>query len=1062
MRIRRELASFLKGVSGRKPAEEVMKPARKLVGALFALMMILTLFPAPAMAAEENVVSPGQEGEDISAVAAVVSASSIQNDAKWVKLSFDIGSNGSATYAVSHDTLTVPLNTAYPAKDSFVYVTEGDTITVTVTFTPDEHYQLNSASVKADAAADLTRDSENPNVYTFKLQKSDVTVHAEFDRIKYKVTFSTGKDSVFKTQEIIDGENGNKAACPDPAPTKTGYAFLGWYADEGCTKEFDFDKAITSDLTVYAKWELATYTISYNLNEGTVSQENPKKYTYESGEITLKNPSRAGYRFLGWTGSNGATPQLTVTINKSTGDKSYVANWAKEYPVTVAPGIAHGTVQVYLNDASQKGDAVYAIKGDTVYVTFTPETGYRLGTPVSTPKVEFKGTGNSRTFAMPDGDVSVGAEFELIPEKEEVPQLEGTVSIEGTARVGETLTAKISGANTTSGSELSYQWKANNKDILGATGKTYTLTSDEFGKRITVTVTSSDRRGSRTSAETAAVVSSSDAPAPDTPDPTTTLTGTVEITGTPKVGETLTASLKDSNSTGTLSYQWKANGADIAKATGNTYKLTDAEKGKTITCVVTSTNPSGTKESKPTEAVAAAGSSGSSDTPGSSDTTKPAEQNGNLLLTRTQMNLLVGDYGYLIATVSSNTVSPTWTSSNTRVVFVDSSGNYRAVGTGTATIRAAFGNKTASCYVIVDEQNRYSTNYVPNANGQTTATQPATQPSATQSTSTPAIQPTTQILDNGDGTKQTVATLADGSSSIVRTDASGRVISASMTYSDSAVWSALRTGGVLTLPTTVHAAGSENNASEIQVVVPQKVQNVRVKIPVANMTPGTVAVIESMFGAGEVVKTATSLGDGLLLDLNGSATIKVFDNTKQFSDVTGSEWFAGAVAWASSRAVMNGVSEHVFDPRATMNRAMMTQLLYNFVGADSERVTGAYADVGENNWYGRSVTWASENGIAYPSDYGTFGALNDLTREDMASMLYNYARKAGYNTYTSGNTAAFADDAEISDWARPAVAWAVGTGLLNGTGDNRLSPQGTATRAQVAAIMQRFCETIAR
>lgn len=919
MRIRRELASFLKGVSRRKPAEEVMKPARKLVGALFALMMILTLFPVPTMAAEENVVSPGQEGEDISAVAAVVSASSIQNDAKWVKLSFDIGSNGSATYAVSHDTLTVPLNTAYPAKDSFVYVTEGDTITVTVTFTPDEHYQLNSASVKADAAADLTRDSENPNVYTFKLQKSDVTVHAEFDRIKYK-----------------------------------------------------------------------------------------------------------------------------------------------EYPVTVASGIAHGTVQVYLNDASQKGDAVYAIKGDTVYVTFTPETGYRLGTPVSTPRVEFKGTGNSRTFAMPDGDVSVGAEFELIPEKEEVPQLEGTVSIEGTARVGETLTAKISGANTTSGSELSYQWKANNKDILGATGKTYTLTSDEFGKRITVTVTSSDRRGSRTSAETAAVVSSSDAPAPDTPDPTTTLTGTVEITGTPKVGETLTASLKDSNSTGTLSYQWKANGADIAKATGNTYKLTDAEKGKTITCVVTSTNPSGTKESKPTEAVAAAGSSGSSDTPGSSDTTKPAEQNGNLLLARTQMNLFVGDYGYLIATVSSNTVSPTWTSSNTRVVFVDSSGNYRAVGTGTATIRAAFGNKTASCYVIVDEQNRYSTNYVPNANGQTTATQPATQPSATQSTSTPAIQPTTQILDNGDGTKQTVATLADGSSSVVRTDTSGRVISASMTYSDSAVWSALRTGGVLTLPTTVHAAGSENNASEIQVVVPQKVQNVRVKIPVANMTPGTVAVIESMFGAGEVVKTATSLGDGLLLDLNGSATIKVFDNTKQFSDVTGSEWFAGAVAWASSRAVMNGVSEHVFDPRATMNRAMMTQLLYNFVGADSERVTGAYADVGENNWYGRSVTWASENGIAYPSDYGTFGALNDLTREDMASMLYNYARKAGYNTYTSGNTAAFADDAEISDWARPAVAWAVGTGLLNGTGDNRLSPQGTATRAQVAAIMQRFCETIAR
>lgn len=524
----------------------------------------------------------------------------------------------------------------------------------------------------------------------------------------------------------------------------------------------------------------------------------------------------------------------------------------------------------------------------------------------------------------------------------------------------------------------------------------------------------------------------------------TALTGTVTISGTAKVGQTLTAAVSGSNNTGVLSYQWKANGTTISGATGNTFKLTAAEQGKTITCEVKSTVQTGSITSAATAAVAAADSS-----------TTTA-----IWLNYTWLDLYVGDSGYLYATVTPSTDSVRWYSSDSSVVSVSSSGRYYANDWGSALITAtAVGSgKSASCRIYVtdryynnDRRNTDKTIYEP-------ITNPAAQKSGDSANKLP-VETSVNTVAKTDGSKQTVINQPDGTSSVLITDGIGLVKSASVTYSSDAVNSASWSNGLLNFPGKVLPANNADSAPALRIVLPQSSQRVRVKVPVSYITPGTVAVVENAFGPDQVLHSSTVQNDGVEFYLTGSSVVKIVDMTKDFYDISGNEWYAKSVDWASSHGVMNGVSEHAFDPNATMNRAMMTQIVYNYAGANADGVTGRFSDVNKNSWYGKSVTWAANNGIARASG-DSFGAENDLTREDMVDMLYSYAKSKGYNTYQAGNTFSFADNADISDWARPAMSWAVGSGLIQGTQNGTravvLDPQGTATRAQLSAIMMRF------
>ena len=144
---------------------------------------------------------------------------------------------------------------------------------------------------------------------------------------------------------------------------------------------------------------------------------------------------------------------------------------------------------------------------------------------------------------------------------------------------------------------------------------------------------------------------------------------------------------------------------------------------------------------------------------------------------------------------------------------------------------------------------------------------------------------------------------------------------------------------------------------------------------------------------------------------------------------------------------------------------MIAQMLFNLDGAEPSGNTAAFSDVDAASWYAPAVTWAAERGIV--NGYGKrFGANDPVTREQLAVMLYNYARYKGCAVSAAGELGNFPDSGDVSAWAQRTLAWAVGTGIIGGTknadGSITLDAQGVATRAQVAAMFQRFCETVVK
>ena len=174
-----------------------------------------------------------------------------------------------------------------------------------------------------------------------------------------------------------------------------------------------------------------------------------------------------------------------------------------------------------------------------------------------------------------------------------------------------------------------------------------------------------------------------------------------------------------------------------------------------------------------------------------------------------------------------------------------------------------------------------------------------------------------------------------------------------------------------------------------------------------------------------------------------------------FSDVHEGDWFYDVVKYVYDEGLMTGTSATTFEPNTTTTRGMIVSILHRLEG--SPVVTGSdFTDVNDSDWYGQAVAWAAENGIVNGFEDSTFRPNAAITREQMAAILYNYADYKGYDVNSRANLDAYSDADQISSWASDVVAWANAEGLINGMTANTLEPQGNATRAQVAAIFQRF------
>ena len=180
-----------------------------------------------------------------------------------------------------------------------------------------------------------------------------------------------------------------------------------------------------------------------------------------------------------------------------------------------------------------------------------------------------------------------------------------------------------------------------------------------------------------------------------------------------------------------------------------------------------------------------------------------------------------------------------------------------------------------------------------------------------------------------------------------------------------------------------------------------------------------------------------------------------------FTDVKESDWFYDDVMFVYGNGLMSGTSATTFEPNANTTRAQIAAIFYRLDGSPAVEGRNNYTDVeyGPGTaWYYDAATWAQQSGVM--SGYGNdlFGPNDPVTRQQLAVTFYNYAKYKGYDVTAAGDLSGFTDAGEISPWAQDAMKWAVGIGLMNGKGGGILDPQGTATRAEVAAMLHNFIE----
>ena len=180
-----------------------------------------------------------------------------------------------------------------------------------------------------------------------------------------------------------------------------------------------------------------------------------------------------------------------------------------------------------------------------------------------------------------------------------------------------------------------------------------------------------------------------------------------------------------------------------------------------------------------------------------------------------------------------------------------------------------------------------------------------------------------------------------------------------------------------------------------------------------------------------------------------------------FTDIADNAWYADAVRYVYKHGLMAGTSATTFAPDVTTSRAMIATILWRMAGSPVVNYAMDFADVPQDQWYSEAIRWATSEGVVTGYGNGLFGTNDPITREQFAAMLYRFAQEQGYDVSIGENTniLSYTDVADLSEYAISAMQWAVGAGIINGTGDgSTLTPQGQATRAQAAVMLTRFCE----
>ena len=284
-----------------------------------------------------------------------------------------------------------------------------------------------------------------------------------------------------------------------------------------------------------------------------------------------------------------------------------------------------------------------------------------------------------------------------------------------------------------------------------------------------------------------------------------------------------------------------------------------------------------------------------------------------------------------------------------------------------------------------------------------------------------------------DGSSVTETKAADGSTGTVKTDKNGQT-EAKTALSNKAIEDAKKSGEAVKAPVEVKATRNSDTAPTVKIDLPANSGETKIEIPVDNVNTGTVAVLVHADGTEEIVKNSLPTEDGIQLTVNGGATVKIVDNSKDFID-TRNHWAKDAIDFVSARGLVNGMNDSIYAPNNSTTRAQLWTILARQNDADLN---------GGNTWYEKAQLWSKNKGISDGANpNGT------IDRAQMVTMLW---RAMGQPAAASG--ASFADVPADSYYAN-AVSWAVEGGITTGIGGGRFDPNSTCTRAQIATFLWR-------
>ena len=434
-------------------------------------------------------------------------------------------------------------------------------------------------------------------------------------------------------------------------------------------------------------------------------------------------------------------------------------------------------------------------------------------------------------------------------------------------------------------------------------------------------------------------------------------------------------------------------------------------------------------------------------------------------LDKTSLGLTEGDTETLTATVEPSDATNknvTWSTSDASIATV-TDGVVTAVAPGTATITVTTedGNKAATCAVTVTAAtvpvtgvtlNKTSTSlYV----GDTETLTPTITPdNATNKNVTWSSDDTSVATVDASGL---VTAVARGTAVITATAADGSGASASCTVTVSSylppanpnyrITVEATQGGTVTADPTAAKAGATVTLTPV---------------PDRGYQVGSVAVTDRFGDAVAVTEQAD--GTYTFTMPNGQVTVTVTfaEAPLPFPDVAEGDWFYDAVRYAYETGLMDGVGDSLFAPNSETTRAQLVTILYRLEGEPEVSGTSGFTDVEAGTWYTDAVAWAAANGIVNGVSETEFAPGKDITREQLATILFRYAEAKGYDVSARADLSAYTDADQIQSYAAESVAWAVAEGLIQGFEDNTLRPAGNATRAQIATILMRFCEGVAK